>query len=164
MPGRSQRSNNSSAFPSSTRPSRSSRITRRPLRAKAREAERPASPPPSTATSTRPDPLATRPTSCAVGAARTTRRKPQTARDSWKTGQIARKPDTQNDWTDCSESDPGTALLELLSYLGDLLSSRQDAVAAEQRLRSRRYALAIGTPLWLSSFGGGARMARTTTE
>jgi hypothetical protein len=62
-----------------------------------------------------------------------------------KTDRIAKKPDTQNDWTDFSESDPGIALLELLSYLGDLLSSRQDAVAAEQRLRSRRYALAIGT-------------------
>jgi hypothetical protein len=66
------------------------------------------------------------------------------ARNSWKTDQIARKPDTRNDWSDFNASDPGLALLELLSYLGELLGSRQDAVAAEQRLRSRRYALAIG--------------------
>jgi hypothetical protein len=57
---------------------------------------------------------------------------------------MARKRDTRNDWTDFNESDPGIALLELLGYLGDLLGSRQDAIAAEQRLRGRRYALAIG--------------------
>jgi hypothetical protein len=48
-------------------------------------------------------------------------------------------------WTDFNESDPGVALLELLAYLADALASYQDAIAAEQRLRRRRYALAVGT-------------------
>ena len=48
-------------------------------------------------------------------------------------------------WTDFNRSDPGVTLLELLAYLADGLASYQDAIAAEQRLRRRRYALAIGT-------------------
>jgi hypothetical protein len=48
-------------------------------------------------------------------------------------------------WTDFNESDPGVALLELLAYLADALASYQDAIAAEQRLRRRLYALAVGT-------------------
>ena len=73
---------------------------------------------------------------------------------------MARKPDTRDDWTDSNESDPGIVLLELLGYLGDLLGSYQDASSAEQRLRSRRYMLAIGALAlalliwWRSSDGG----------
>jgi hypothetical protein len=51
------------------------------------------------------------------------------------------------DWTNRNESDPGIAILELLEYLGDLLSYYQDQVAAEARLRTRRrvaIALAVG--------------------
>jgi hypothetical protein len=47
-------------------------------------------------------------------------------------------------WTDFNRSDVGVALLELLAYLADTLGSYQDAIAAEQRLRSRRCALAAG--------------------
>ena len=36
-------------------------------------------------------------------------------------------------WTDANSSDPGIALLELLAYLADTLSYRQDAVQAERR-------------------------------
>ena len=48
-------------------------------------------------------------------------------------------------WTDFNRSDPGVALLELLAYLDDALTFYQDAIAAEQRPKSRRYALAVGT-------------------
>jgi hypothetical protein len=48
-------------------------------------------------------------------------------------------------WTDFNRSDPGVALLELFAYLADAIASYQDAIAAEQRLRRRRYALAVGT-------------------
>ena len=73
---------------------------------------------------------------------------------------MARKPDTRHDWTDSNESDPGIVLLELLGYLGDLLGSYQDASSAEQRLRSRRYMLAIGALalallMWWRSTDGG---------
>ena len=47
-------------------------------------------------------------------------------------------------WTDFNRSDPGVALLELFAYLADTLGSYQDAIAAEQRLRRRRYALTAG--------------------
>jgi hypothetical protein len=47
-------------------------------------------------------------------------------------------------WTDFNRSDPGVTLLELLAYLADALASYQDATAAEQRLRRRRFALAVG--------------------
>jgi hypothetical protein len=53
IPGRSQHSNSRSASPVTPGPSRSSRSTRRPLRAKASDADRPASPAPSTTTSLR---------------------------------------------------------------------------------------------------------------
>lgn len=73
---------------------------------------------------------------------------------------MARKRDTRDDWTDSNESDPGIVLLELLGYLGDLLGSYQDASSAEQRLRSRRYMLAIGALalavlIWWRSTDGG---------
>jgi hypothetical protein len=48
-------------------------------------------------------------------------------------------------WTDFNRGDPGVALLELLAYLADAIASYHDAIAAEQRLRRRRYALAVGT-------------------
>ena len=42
------------------------------------------------------------------------------------------------DWTDHTDSDPGVALVELLAYVGDLLSSYQDKVADEAHLDSGR--------------------------
>jgi len=45
-----------------------------------------------------------------------------------------------NSWTDDAQHDPGTTLLELLAYLGDLLSYRQDQIANEARLTTRRRA------------------------
>jgi hypothetical protein len=45
-------------------------------------------------------------------------------------------------WTDASEHDPGIALVELLAYVGDVLSWYQDQVANEARLRTRRRAVA----------------------
>ena len=44
----------------------------------------------------------------------------------------------RRDWTDATEHDPGIAILELLDYVGDLLSSYQDQIAAENRRRNRR--------------------------
>lgn len=41
-------------------------------------------------------------------------------------------------WTDEVESDPGIALLELLAFVGDLLSYYQEEIAAEARLKTRR--------------------------
>lgn len=58
---------------------------------------------------------------------------------------LARRPDPRHEWTDFNRSDPGAALVELFSYLADALASFNDAIAAEQRLRSRRYAVAVGT-------------------
>jgi len=52
------------------------------------------------------------------------------------------------DWTDFAESDPGITLLELLAYLAEQLAYRQEQVAAEARLRSRRrYLLAFAAAL-----------------
>jgi hypothetical protein len=49
------------------------------------------------------------------------------------------------DWTHFNRSDPGVTLLELLSYLGEMLAHYQDTAAAEARLATRRrYALALG--------------------
>lgn len=42
------------------------------------------------------------------------------------------------DWTDANEHDPGVALLELLAYVGDLLSSYSDRIAAEAYLGTER--------------------------
>jgi hypothetical protein len=54
------------------------------------------------------------------------------------------------DWTDDSPHDPGVTLLELLAYVGDLLSYYQDRVAEEERLRTRRrYTLALAALLAL---------------
>jgi hypothetical protein len=48
------------------------------------------------------------------------------------------------DWTDAAADDPGVALIELLAYVGEILSSYQEQVAAEAQLRTRRrYALAL---------------------
>jgi hypothetical protein len=52
------------------------------------------------------------------------------------------------DWTDAAESDPGIALLELFAYLGDLLGFRQEQIATEARLKTRRrYLLALAVAL-----------------
>jgi hypothetical protein len=49
------------------------------------------------------------------------------------------------DWTDRTEHDPGIALVELLAYIGEVLSSYQEQVAAEARLKTvRRLAIALG--------------------
>lgn len=42
------------------------------------------------------------------------------------------------DWTDRTDSDPGIALLELLAYLGELLSSYADRIADEAQLDTGR--------------------------
>jgi hypothetical protein len=48
-------------------------------------------------------------------------------------------------WTDFNRRDPGVALVELLGYLGEMLSYYQDRVAAVARLATRRrYVLALG--------------------
>jgi len=58
----------------------------------------------------------------------------------------SREPNTRNDWTDRSRSDPSVTLLELLAYVLDELSYRQDRVAEEAYLRKRRrYALFLGS-------------------
>jgi hypothetical protein len=52
------------------------------------------------------------------------------------------------DWTDSNVSDPGITLLELFAYLGDQLAYRQEQVAAEARLKTRRrYLLALAAVL-----------------
>jgi nitrogen fixation/metabolism regulation signal transduction histidine kinase len=52
------------------------------------------------------------------------------------------------DWTDFAESDAGITLLELFAYLADQLAYRQEQVAAEARLRTRRrYLLAFAAAL-----------------
>ena len=53
----------------------------------------------------------------------------------------ARSPD----WTQFNRGDPGVTLLELFSYLGEMLAYYQDRTAAEAQLVSRRrYVLAFG--------------------
>ena len=52
------------------------------------------------------------------------------------------------DWTDAAENDPGITLLELFAYLADQLAYRQEQVAAEARLRTRRrYLLTLAAAL-----------------
>ena len=46
-------------------------------------------------------------------------------------------------WTDRPDHDPGITLLELVAYVGDLLSYYQDRVAEESRLGSRRWAAIV---------------------
>ena len=43
------------------------------------------------------------------------------------------------DWTDANDSDPGMALIELLAFVGDLLSSYSDRVADEAHLDTGRH-------------------------
>lgn len=65
-------------------------------------------------------------------------------------------------WTDLNESDPGLALVEVLSYVADLLAWYADQVASEARLRAhQRYALSIGTILLLV---GWCRRRRRSTH
>jgi hypothetical protein len=45
-------------------------------------------------------------------------------------------------WSDRNEHDPGIVLVELLAYAADALASYADRVAAEERLRTRRHAVA----------------------
>jgi hypothetical protein len=53
-------------------------------------------------------------------------------------------PTGGKDWADGSDTDPGVTLVELLAYVGDLLSYYQDRVADEARLRTRRrYAVSL---------------------
>ena len=50
-----------------------------------------------------------------------------------------------SDWTDYSGHDPGIALVELFAYLADVLSSYEEQIAAEARLKTRRrYVVALG--------------------
>jgi hypothetical protein len=48
---------------------------------------------------------------------------------------------------DETEHDPGIVLVELLAEVGDALSDYADRVAAEERLRTRRYAVAAAAAL-----------------
>ncbi len=58
------------------------------------------------------------------------------------------KPLHAGDWTDRSDSDPGIMLLELFAFLAEVLSYRQEQIAAEARLRTRRrYLLALAAAL-----------------
>jgi len=53
-------------------------------------------------------------------------------------------PDSPS-WTEGNQRDPGIALLELLAYVADSLSYRQDAIqAAEKQRRTVIAALAAG--------------------
>ena len=52
-------------------------------------------------------------------------------------------PDTSS-WTDAGQGDPGIIVLELLAYLADELSYRQDAVAAENQHRAVFAAAVVG--------------------
>jgi hypothetical protein len=48
-------------------------------------------------------------------------------------------------WTNANRSDPGVTLLELLSYLGEILANYQEKAAAEAHLATRRrYVLVLG--------------------
>jgi hypothetical protein len=59
-------------------------------------------------------------------------------------GDRARSPG----WTDFNRSDPGVTLLELFSFLAEMLAYYQDRAAAEARLATRRrYVLALGAAL-----------------
>lgn len=52
------------------------------------------------------------------------------------------------DWTDLAESDPGVTLFELFAFLAEQLAYRQEQVAAEGRLRTRRrYLLGLAAAL-----------------
>ena len=50
-------------------------------------------------------------------------------------------------WTDRNEHDPGIVLVELLAYAAEALAGYADRVAAEQRLRTRRHAVAAAALL-----------------
>ena len=52
------------------------------------------------------------------------------------------------DWTDFAQSDAGITLLELFAYLAEQLAYRQEQIAAEARLRTRRrYLLGLAAAL-----------------
>ena len=75
-----------------------------------------------------------------------------------------RGSDTQADWTDVNQGDPGVVLLELWSYVADLLGEYADTIAAESQLRTRRrYALALGT-VALAVFVWWQRASRTNDD
>ena len=46
-------------------------------------------------------------------------------------------------WTEEAESDLGLALIEWISYVGDLLANYQEQIAAEARLTTRRRFAAV---------------------
>lgn len=46
-------------------------------------------------------------------------------------------------WTDANVSDPGITLVQLLAYVGDLLSYYQDKAAEEAYLAKRRAVLGV---------------------
>jgi hypothetical protein len=65
------------------------------------------------------------------------------------------------DWTDFAESDAGITLLELFAYLAEQLAYRQEQVAAEARLRTRRrYLLGLAAAL-AAAFAFVCRRRRT---
>jgi hypothetical protein len=46
-------------------------------------------------------------------------------------------------WTEEAEHDPVVTLMDLLAYVGDLLSHHQGQVADESWVRSRRFAISM---------------------
>jgi hypothetical protein len=50
-----------------------------------------------------------------------------------------------------NEHDPGVALVQLIAYVADSLASYADRVAAEERLRTRRRAVAAASVLLVAS-------------
>lgn len=50
-------------------------------------------------------------------------------------------------WSDRNANDPGIALVELFAYVGDALANYADRVSAEERLRTRRRAVAAAFAL-----------------
>jgi hypothetical protein len=65
------------------------------------------------------------------------------------------------DWIDFAQSDPGITILELFAYLAEQLAYRQEQVAAEARLRTRRrYLLGLAAAL-AAAFAFVCRRRRT---
>lgn len=77
---------------------------------------------------------------------------------------MVRRGRSQPRWADANEGDLGIAILEVFDYVGDLLSSYQDQIAKEARLRTRRrLAVALGAVAVLF-FGSCAAQRRRGSD